>query len=125
MSDIEPIRNLRPGETFMRADISKMSDMLRITKGVDQAAALWRASDGDFVELCLAQFVADQTGCGGKRRSKLNISVLYCFQNKIFANIGFLEIWLLCQSVEARRRQAPRSRSRPSRVKALESSPRD
>jgi len=31
----------------------------RINKGVDQAAALWRAEDGDFVELCLAQFVSD------------------------------------------------------------------
>jgi len=35
LSDIEPIRDLRPGENFMRADISKMSDMLRLTKGVD------------------------------------------------------------------------------------------
>ena len=35
LSDIEPIRKLGPGETFMRADISRMSDMLRITKGVD------------------------------------------------------------------------------------------
>ena len=35
LSDKMPIRDLRPGETFMRADISKMSDMLRITKGVD------------------------------------------------------------------------------------------
>ena len=35
LSDIKPIRDLRPGETFMRADISKLSDMLRITKGVD------------------------------------------------------------------------------------------
>jgi uronate dehydrogenase len=35
LSDIVPIRDLRPGETFMRADISKMSDALRITKGVD------------------------------------------------------------------------------------------
>lgn len=35
LSDIKPIRELRPGETFMRADISKFSDMLRVTKGVD------------------------------------------------------------------------------------------
>jgi uronate dehydrogenase len=35
LSDITPIRDLRPGETFVRADISKMSDMLKITKGVD------------------------------------------------------------------------------------------
>jgi uronate dehydrogenase len=35
LSDIKPIRDLRPGETFMRADISKLSDMLRVTRGVD------------------------------------------------------------------------------------------
>ncbi len=35
LSDIVPIRDLRPNETFMRADISKMADALRITKGVD------------------------------------------------------------------------------------------
>ncbi len=35
LSDIKPIRDLRPGETFVRADISKLSDMLRATKGVD------------------------------------------------------------------------------------------
>jgi uronate dehydrogenase len=35
LSDIKPIRDLRPGETFVRADISKLSDMLRVTKGVD------------------------------------------------------------------------------------------
>jgi uronate dehydrogenase len=35
LSDISPIRDLKAGETFMRADISKMSDMLRVTKGVD------------------------------------------------------------------------------------------
>ena len=35
LSDIKPIRDLRRGETFMRADISKLPDMLRVTKGVD------------------------------------------------------------------------------------------
>jgi uronate dehydrogenase len=35
LSDIKPIRDLRPGETFMRANLSKLSDMLRVTKGVD------------------------------------------------------------------------------------------
>ncbi len=35
LSDIQPIRDLKPGETFTRADISKMPDALRITKGVD------------------------------------------------------------------------------------------
>jgi len=35
LSDVRPIRKLEKGESFMKADISKMSDMLRITKGVD------------------------------------------------------------------------------------------
>jgi len=35
LSDIKPIRDLRPGENFVRADISSLSDMLRVTKGVD------------------------------------------------------------------------------------------
>jgi uronate dehydrogenase len=35
LSDITPLRDLDRGETFMRADVSKLSDALRITKGVD------------------------------------------------------------------------------------------
>ncbi|MGZ8210969.1 MAG: NAD-dependent epimerase/dehydratase family protein [Burkholderiales bacterium] len=35
LSDLTPIRKLNPGETFVRADLSKLSDMLRVTKGVD------------------------------------------------------------------------------------------
>ena len=35
LSDIQPIRDLRPGETFLRADISSMADALKITRGVD------------------------------------------------------------------------------------------
>jgi uronate dehydrogenase len=35
LSDIKPIKGLAAGEKFARGDIAKMSDMLRITKGVD------------------------------------------------------------------------------------------
>jgi uronate dehydrogenase len=35
LSDQKPVRNLGAGETFMRADISQLKDMLRVTKGVD------------------------------------------------------------------------------------------
>ena len=35
LSDIRPIDNLRQGESFDRADIAVLDDMLRITKGVD------------------------------------------------------------------------------------------
>ncbi len=35
LSDIQPVKNLKPGETFTRADIANTKDALRITKGVD------------------------------------------------------------------------------------------
>jgi uronate dehydrogenase len=35
LSDIAPIDDLRPGETFVRADISNYPEMLELTKGVD------------------------------------------------------------------------------------------
>jgi uronate dehydrogenase len=35
LSDITPIRDLRPGEAFVRADISNLAEMVEITKGVD------------------------------------------------------------------------------------------
>ena len=35
LSDLRPIKDLKPGERFMRADITRMADMLRITSGVD------------------------------------------------------------------------------------------
>jgi len=35
LTDIVPIRDLRPGETFVKADIAKLNDMLKVTRGVD------------------------------------------------------------------------------------------
>lgn len=35
LSDLRPVRALGKGETYARADIAKLSDMLRVTKGVD------------------------------------------------------------------------------------------
>ena len=35
LSDIRPIGKLAPGEKFIRADVSKLADMLRASKGVD------------------------------------------------------------------------------------------
>lgn len=35
LSDIKPIKTLAQGETFVAGDIGRMSDMLRVTKGVD------------------------------------------------------------------------------------------
>ena len=35
LSDVSAITDLRPGESFVRGDISNMADMLELTKGVD------------------------------------------------------------------------------------------
>ena len=40
LSDVRPIKDLKPGERFMRADITRMADMLRITSGVDAVVHL-------------------------------------------------------------------------------------
>ena len=35
LSDIRPIKKLGPGEVFVRGDVGRLSDMLRVSKGVD------------------------------------------------------------------------------------------
>jgi uronate dehydrogenase len=35
LSDLRPIKDLKPGERFVRADITRIADMLRVTRGVD------------------------------------------------------------------------------------------
>lgn len=35
LSDLKPVKNLSAAETFVRGDVAKMPDMLRVTKGVD------------------------------------------------------------------------------------------
>ncbi len=35
LSDLRPLKPLAPGETFVRGDIARLSDMLRATRGVD------------------------------------------------------------------------------------------
>ena len=57
LSDIHPIRDLRPGETFVHADISRMSDMLRVTKGVD-AVVHFGGQSGERLEPQVASFFA-------------------------------------------------------------------
>ncbi|MEQ1775686.1 MAG: NAD(P)-dependent oxidoreductase [Burkholderiales bacterium] len=50
LSDIKPIRPLHAGETFMRADMTKLSSMLRVTKGVDAVLHLGGQSSGGGAE---------------------------------------------------------------------------
>ena len=40
LSDLRPIKKLEPGERFMRADITRMADMLRVSRGVDAVVHL-------------------------------------------------------------------------------------
>ena len=40
LSDIRAIKNLARGETFIRGDVGRLSDMLRVTKGVDAVVHL-------------------------------------------------------------------------------------
>lgn len=35
LSDIRPIKKLAPGETFVRGDVGRLSDMLRVTRGAE------------------------------------------------------------------------------------------
>ena len=35
LSDIKPVKKIAPGETSVRGDIGRLTDMLRVTKGVD------------------------------------------------------------------------------------------
>lgn len=50
LSDIKPIRPLRAGETFMRADLTSLSSMRRVTKGVDAVLHLGGQSSGGGAE---------------------------------------------------------------------------
>lgn len=50
LSDIKPLRKLRAGETFMRADMTKLSNMLRVTKGVDAVLHLGGQTSGGGAE---------------------------------------------------------------------------
>jgi uronate dehydrogenase len=58
LSDIKTIRDLRRGETFVRADISKFSDALRITKGVDAVVHLGgQSGENDWEHILSANIV--------------------------------------------------------------------
>ena len=54
LSDIKPVKKLGRGETFVRGDIESLSDMLRITKGVDAiihlGAMRWEAPWKDILQ---------------------------------------------------------------------------
>ena len=70
LSDITPIRDLRPGETFVRADISKLPDMLRATRGVDAVVHLGgQSGENDWDHILQANIIGFYNAIEAARRN--------------------------------------------------------
>ena len=70
LSDIRQIRDLRPGETFMHADVARMSDMLRVTKGVDAVLHLGgQSGENDWEHILSANIVGFYNALEAARRN--------------------------------------------------------
>jgi uronate dehydrogenase len=70
VSDIKPIKDLRKGEKYVRADVSKLADMLRATKGVDALVHLgaWPV-EGDWPLILSSNIVGGYNGFEAARRN--------------------------------------------------------
>src|SRR5262245_11982234 len=70
VSDIKPIKDLRKNEKYVRADVSKMPDMLRATKGVDALVHLgaWPV-EGDWPLILSSNIVGAYNGFEAARRN--------------------------------------------------------
>jgi uronate dehydrogenase len=81
LSDIRPIRNLAAGETFMRGDIARLSDMLRVTKGVDAIVHLGgHSGEGPWKEILHANFVGCYNVFESARRNRVK-RILFATSN--------------------------------------------
>jgi len=70
LSDIASIRDLRPGETFMKADLGNLKDMLRVTKGVDAILHLGgNSGEADFERILHANIVGFYNALEAARRN--------------------------------------------------------
>ncbi len=70
LSDLKPVRDLGPGETFMRADLSKLDDMLRVTKGVDAVLHLGgQSGEADWEPILQANVVGFYNTIEAARRN--------------------------------------------------------
>lgn len=70
LSDIRPIKPLARGESFVKADISKLPDMLRATKGVDAIVHLGGYSvEGTWEEIHEANIVGCYNAFEAARRN--------------------------------------------------------
>jgi uronate dehydrogenase len=70
VSDIKPIRDLRKNEKYVRADVSKLPDMLRATKGVDALVHLgaWPV-EGDWPLILSSNIIGAYNGFEAARRN--------------------------------------------------------
>ena len=70
LSDIQPIRDLAPNESFMKADLTKMADMLRVTKGVDAVLHLGgQSGEADWDPILQANIVGFYNTLEAARRN--------------------------------------------------------
>jgi uronate dehydrogenase len=70
LSDIKPMKKLAPGESFMRGDVAKMADMLRVTKGVDAIVHLGAWSvEGDWETILSANIAGTYNAFEAARRN--------------------------------------------------------
>ena len=70
VSDIKPVRELRKTETFVRADVSKLADMLRASKGVDAIVHLgaWPV-EGDWPLILSSNIIGGYNAFEAARRN--------------------------------------------------------
>lgn len=70
LSDIRPIKDLAKGESFLRADITKLADLVRATKGVDAVVHLGGHSvEGSWDEILPANIVGCYNAFEAARRN--------------------------------------------------------
>ncbi len=70
VSDIKPVKDLAKGEKFVRADVSKLPDMLRATRGVDALVHLgaWPV-EGDWPLILSSNIIGAYNGFEAARRN--------------------------------------------------------
>jgi len=70
LSDVRPIKDLAKGESFLRADITQLADLVRATKGVDAIVHLGGHSvEGSWDEILPANIVGCYNAFEAARRS--------------------------------------------------------
>ena len=81
LSDVKPLRPLARGETFVRGDVRKMTDMLRATKGVDAIVHLGAWSvEGDWETILAANIAGTYNVFEAARRNGVK-RILYPSSN--------------------------------------------